>query len=323
MRKSRFLKYTLWTIIALFLLLNVITAVHAYKFTHFTTEKVPRIKDIHGLTFFNKVKILFTGISYSRPADSTLPVGKYENIKIQSNVMLDCWLIPADAHKGTVILFHGHLGSKSGMIQRAYAFNKMGYNTLLVDCMGSGGSGGDETTIGYKEAMEVKSCYEYMVQSGEKNIILFGSSMGAAAILKAMHDYPLQPGCIIIECPFGSLYTTVCARFRNMGLPIFPSAALLTFWGGVENGFWAFSFNPSEYAKAVKCPALLMYGAKDKNVSWKETCDIYDNMAGTKQLHIFKDAGHANYLSICPDEWLHTVSVFLHKPGNDTLTHNN
>ena len=57
--------------------------------------------------------------------------------------------------------------------------------------------------------------------------------------------------------PFGSLPDAVKGRVKIMGLPQEPISTLLTFWGGVQNGFWAFNLKPSEYAKKIKCPVLL------------------------------------------------------------------
>src|SRR5690606_41691983 len=59
-----------------------------------------------------------------------------------------------------------------------------------------------------------------------EEIHLLGTSMGAAAILKASRDYQIEPTSIILECPFGSLYETVSARFRIMNAPPFPLAAV-------------------------------------------------------------------------------------------------
>src|SRR5205085_9033661 len=131
---------------------------------------------------------------------------------------------------------------------------------------------------------------------GVKNIYLFGTSLGAVAILKAIHDYHLQPAAIIIECPFGSMYQTTCARFRIIKVPPFPMAGLLVFWGGIQNGFWAFGHNPTMYARSVKCPTLLLYGEKDEKVSRQEIDDIYKNLAGKKTLRTYPLAGHENYL---------------------------
>ena len=135
--------------------------------------------------------------------------------------------------------------------------------------------------------------------------------MGAVAIMKAIDKFGIEPERVILACPFGSMYKTVCARFETMNAPTFPMAGLLVFWGGLQNGFWAFGHNPTEYAKKVSCPALLLYGAKDEKVSRAEITDIYDNFNGPKQLEIFPEAAHENYLKKYRIEWTEDVAKFL------------
>ena len=81
---------------------------------------------------------------------------------------------------------------KSSLLDKAEIFLNLGYNTFLVDFMGSGGSDGNQTTIGFYEAEEVKTAFNYLEACGEKNIILFGTSMGAAAIMKAQRPLRYQ-----------------------------------------------------------------------------------------------------------------------------------
>jgi hypothetical protein len=59
--------------------------------------------------------------------------------------------------------------------------------------------------------------------------------MGAAAVSKAINDYPLQPSKIILEMPFGSLLEAAEGRIKIMKLPPEPLATLITFWGGTEH----------------------------------------------------------------------------------------
>lgn len=291
--------------------MNIAAAFHAYKFTHFATDNRKKTTKEEAISFSEKIKILFLGIDLPRPVNKTKPSVNYETVILQSNKKLECWWLPTANAKGTVIVFHGYGSSKSGMLDKAYAFRQMGYNVLLPDFMGSGGSEGDQTTIGYKEAENVKTCYEYIHLKGEQNIVLFGTSMGAASILKALHDYPLSPTNIIIECPFGSTYATVKARFKMLHVPAFPMAGLLTFWGGAENGFNAFQHNPTMYAKSVHCPTLLLYGEKDEKVSRAEIDEIYRNLQGKKALQTFPNAGHDNYLIQYKDLWYATVQKFI------------
>ncbi len=112
--------------------------------------------------------------------------------------------------------------------------------------------------------------------------------------------------------PFGSMYKTTCARFEQMNVPPFPMTGLLVFWGGLQNGFWAFSHNPQEYAPSVKFPTLLLYGEKDTEVSRQETDNIFKNLNGKKRLATFAEAGHENYLKRYEKEWIKEVSAFLH-----------
>jgi uncharacterized protein len=88
-------------------------------------------------------------------------------------------------------------------------------------------------------------------------------------------------------------------------------AGLLDFWGGVENDFNAFSYCPAEYARSVTCPALLMYGAMDQDVSRKETDAIFQNLSGRKRLKIYPLAKHENYLKLYKQEWTADIEDFL------------
>jgi hypothetical protein len=88
-------------------------------------------------------------------------------------------------------------------------------------------------------------------------------------------------------------------------------AGLLVFWGGLQNGFWAFGHNPVEYAKGIHCPTLLLYGARDDKVSIDEIEQIFNNLAGRKKLRIYQDAGHESYLLKYKNQWTEDIQMFL------------
>ena len=292
-------------------MMNIIAFFHAYKFTHFTENNSEKTKSPEKLTSLEKIKTLFFGVNNPKPKNVKLPTQNYEVVKLKSNKEIECWLVRNEKQRGTVILFHGYGGEKSSMIDKSNEFIKMGFSTLLVDFMGSGNSEGNQTTIGYKEAEEVRTAFDYIKENGEKNIYLFGTSMGSVAIMKCINDYKIKPKGIIIECPFGTMYQTVCARFNKMNAPTFPMAGILLFWGGIQNGFWGFSHNPTEYAKNINCPTLLLYGEKDKSVSRNEIDEIYKNLKGIKNLCVYKKTGHENYLKKNKVEWNKNITEFI------------
>lgn len=304
-------KKLLWILALVFIFMNIIAAFHAYKFTHFSEDATVKPKHRSELSGFDKATLALFGVNNPKPANNKTPLQVYTTVTLNSTKNIECWSIKIPNAKGTIVIFHGYNGNKSGMIDKSDEFLKMGYNTLLVDFMGSGGSEGTTTTIGFFEADNVKTCFDFLREHGEKNIYLFGTSMGAVAVLKAIDEFKITPSGIILECPFGTMYKTVCTRFNSIGIPEFPMAGLLVFWGGAQNNFWAFGHNPEEYAKGVTCPTLLLYGEKDERVSRNEINEIYTNLKGQKKLGTYPLSGHENYLNKYKNKWITDVDNFL------------
>jgi alpha-beta hydrolase superfamily lysophospholipase len=309
-QRKKWINRSIWTIIILFVLMNVVAIFHAYKFTHFSSDQKKTRSPKH-LTAGQKIQTLLFGVSNPRPKNDRTPERDFEVVKLKSNREIECWSIPVEHSKGTIILFHGYSSEKSSLLEQSSVFNDIGYSTLLVDFMGSGGSEGNQTTVGFLEAKQVKTSYQYIKEKGIDTVYLYGSSMGAVAIMKSISDHNVKPKGIILECPFGTMSKTVSARFNNMNVPSFPMSGLLVFWGGTINGFWGFGHNPIEYAKEIKCPTLLMYGAKDDKVSRSEINDIFKSLRGKKELKVYPKAGHESYLKEYGDEWKMDVNQFL------------
>lgn len=310
MKRNRFWKRLAWFAGVFFLLLNLFCAWHAWKFTHFTDTTAPRTNP-NRLSAFGKLKTVVLGVDNPRPENKGVPPVPYETITLQSDFPLEAWLVRTPHAKGTVVLFHGYSGKKSSMIDRAMILRELGVNTLLVDFRGSGGSGGNYTTVGFQEARDVKAAYDYLRKSGERNIWLLGTSLGAAAVLKAVKDGGVEPKGVILEAPFATLYEATCARFRAVNAPEFPFAGMVVFWGGAIHGFWGFGHQPLEDARAVKMPALVLYGEKDERVERWEIDAVFENLGGRKELVTFPGAGHVNFLSRHRPEWTAALRVFI------------
>lgn len=309
-KRKKIIKRTGYTLALLFLLMNLMAFFQAKSFTHFSTAHTKPVKN-KNLTFGEKAKMAIFGIDIPRPKNTKTPTQPYQTVTIESTVPLEGWYIAADSAIGTIIIFHGYRSHKSSMLGHSDEFLQMGYNTLLVDFMGSGGSGGNSTTIGYEEGEQVKDCFEFIKNKGEENIVLSGISMGAASITRAMYEFDISPNKIILECPFGTFYEAVEGRFRSLGMPSMPLAPLLIFWGGVQNGYWAFDHNPAEYAKSIDTPTLLLWGELDDRVTRAETEAIFNNLNGEKKMIFYPNSGHESYLNDHKEDWISDVKSFL------------
>jgi len=290
----------------------VVVIFHAYKFTHFYEVNDAAVIKQEAKTGWDKTSDLLFGFNASKQIN-TAPDTIYNNVNLEtpSGLTLSAWQINVANSKGTVAMFHGHGSKKSAILTEAKSFNQLGYNTLLVDMRAHGASEGNTCTIGFKEAEDVKTAYDYLQKTGEKNILLYGISLGAATVTKAIHDYDLAPSKIILEMPFASLPDAVEGRVKMMGLPAQPVSTLLTFWGGTLHGFWAYNLRPEDYVKDLKSPVLLHWGRHDPRVSEAETEVIFKNILTAKRLETFEESGHESLRKKEPVKWMNSVATFL------------
>ncbi len=309
---KRFLKILIWTLIVLFILINFISATNAYKFTHFYNLGSKVEKPDNKKSGWNKLGDIFFGKDYFKKENEPTP-DSFTSVTIASTdgIKLSGWYRQVANSNGSVALFHGYGDNKTKILPEAMGFLDMGYNVLLIDFRGHGNSTGNTCTIGYREADDVNAAYGFLKNKGEKNIILWGISMGAASVAHAIDEYHLQPSKVILEMPFATMKDAVEGQLNTMHLPEEPLGVFLTFWGGVEHGFWAFNVDPDRYVKDIHCPVLLQQGASDIRVKPIETREIYNNLGQPKHLIIYNNSGHE---SLCKKEhikWLATVSAFL------------
>ncbi len=265
------------------------------------------------------------GIGVPKPSNAQNPSDRglfyaTRTIPLSQSRWLETWEMSAQTSnpKGTVLLFPGNLGTKSSqLISPAQSFTQLGFDTVLVDFQGVGGSSGNTVTLGIKEAEDVVTVFNYLKEQnmaqgrGDSPIILYGVSMGTAAILRAIAVHHIAPNGIILELPFIRLTDAVKSRLRHHKIPTDPTAILMLFWAGIQHGVNGFGHNPVSYAKTVDCPTLVIHGAQDK---WTPVSDIetlVNNIPASKQLVVSPDAGHHQLIGVDRPLWDASVGDFL------------
>jgi alpha-beta hydrolase superfamily lysophospholipase len=292
------------------------TAMQAYKLTHFYDKGTVKTIPQKDKSSWDQVHDILLGPNATK-SSSTAPIDtslKTVYLSTKDQLIIEGWYFKTtdSLSKGTVILFHGHGGSKSGVLAESDVFRSLGYNTLLIDFRAHGNSEGNTSTIGYKESEEVDLAYQYILkEKKDSNIILWGISMGAAAITKAVNDYALLPKKIILEMPYGSILQAAEGRIRMMGVSPEPLARFVTFWGGIEHGFWAFDMKPFQFAKNINSPVLIQWGEKDNRVTRKEIDMIYNNISVTKKLVTYSKSGHESLCKSEHSKWMFEMYSFL------------
>lgn len=302
--------------------LNVVAYQHAKAMIWFV-DGGPRTSRPDKLSTWGKIQVLLTGVKIPRPENDRTPDSielEYtaERIQVVDDVTLEAWLISVDEPKGTVLLFHGYAGAKCDLLPEAKAFSDLGFTVWLIDFRGSGGSSERYTTVGFAEAEDVAAIVAHVEKvPHEKPLILYGRSMGAAAILRAIDVFGVSPDGVILESVFDRMLTTAGNRFQLMGLPSYPGANLLVFWGGVCAGFDASHHNPVDYAAKCSCPTLLLHGDEDLNARLDEGKAVQSQLQDREaELAIFPKTGHEPTRAVDSDLWHHAVLRLLKRAAD-------
>lgn len=301
-----------------FLLLNLSAFMHAYRMTHFAPAG-KRTRSPEELNRLEKAWVLLVGVTLPRPVSSSDPGSMgmaFERVSIEPSdgPRLAAWFIASPGRgRGTVLMFHGYGACKASQLAEARVLHEAGWDVLLVDSRGSGDSDGGEITLGYLEALDVAAARRWLRehQAAGRPVVLYGSSMGAAAVMRAIHSLAVQADGVVLECPFDRFLTTVRHRFRAMGVPPFPGAELLVFWGGLQHGFLGFRHDPISYGDAISAPVLLLHGGKDRRVRPEEVRRIAERMPGRVELHVFERIGHESYCAADPVRYRDIVVSWL------------
>lgn len=310
-------------LVAGFAALNLLAYNHARAMLCFT-HGGGRTSKPEELAGWAKLKVLVHGVNVPRP-ESDLSAGDLDPgcgtlaIPCPRSISLAAWHFDRGEEAPLIILFHGYSTDKTSLLKEAKTCIALGASVLLVDFRGSGGSSEAYTTVGVHESDDVAAVVEYAHRNlPHASLVLFGQSMGGVAVLRAVQMHGIEPDGVILEAVFDTMLKTVCNRFGSMGLPAFPAAHLLVFWGGRQWGFNGFKNNPVDYATALNCPALFMHGADDPRAELPDGKRVFNAAPEPKTFVEFPDVGHEAYVSKYPEKWKAAVSNIVFQAGSTT-----
>lgn len=246
---------------------------------------------------------------------------KYENINILAHdgLKLNGYYIeskePSDV---TVILVHGYTsqGKHMGFFAKFY-YEDLGFNVLMPDLRGHGRSEGNYIGFGWHDRLDLIKWINYIIQIRGKNekIILHGISMGASTVLMTSGEkLPSNVRGIISDCAYSSAEAILTHQARRMyKLPKYPLIPATSFICRLRAGY---NFKEaSAIAQLKKCdlPVLFIHGDKDAFVPTSMVYELYNTLAGYKELLIVEGAGHGNSYSTNQLEYQKKLKGFINK----------
>lgn len=205
-----------------------------------------------------------------------------------------------DSSKPTIILLHGIRSRKEYFIPFAKELILKGFQIVAIDHRAHGNSEGEFCSFGYHEKQDISLLIDELEKRGCRKIGVFGQSLGGAIGLQSMgFDSRIQFG--IIESTFYNFKEVTTNYFCRL-TKISPRSKLATqlFPYFVEKAgslakFPIDSCNPSDYAKNINAPVLLVHGKKDQRIPVYHAHKNYNSLDSTKTKFIkIENANHVN-----------------------------
>lgn len=249
-----------------------------------------------------------------RPADVGLAV---EDVRIPGpRGQLAAWYLAARNGR-TLICCHGINDNRAQWLRQVARLHaERGYGALIFDFAGHGESEGGQVTYGVREREDVAAVLAYLRGRGDvdmRGIGIMGYSLGAiTSVLAAAEEPDLR--AVVIESGFADFEKDVGAIFhRFTGLPAFPFANLIVFWGQRMAGVKLGAIRPAGVIGRIAPRAVLIISDLNDALA-NEPYDgeqLFAHAGEPKRLWQVPNVGHVQAFNDLPDEWIARVEAFL------------
>ena len=245
-------------------------------------------------------------------------VSRYEDVYIRSydELRVHAYKIEHSGSSRWVVFAHGYCADASDLFVEAKNFYERGYNVLLLDMRGHGKSDGNYMGMGWHDRLDIKEWVKYLVDNDKNcSIVLFGVSMGAAAVMMSVgEDLPNNVKVAIEDCGYTSIADEVNYLIGTMfGLPAWPIVTSASIVTKMRAGFFVGDGSCINQLKKSKTPILFIHGAADKFVPTRMVNELYDAACAPKEKLIIEEATHRISSQVNFDLYWKTVWEFVEK----------
>jgi pimeloyl-ACP methyl ester carboxylesterase len=198
----------------------------------------------------------------------------------------------------TVIFVHGYgnTGTQATLVA-PLLIELLDANILAPDCRGHGESGCEYIGLGWPDRFDVVSWAEYItdIKGPQHDIVLFGLSMGGAAVVSASGEtLPRNVRVICSDCGFSSLSAMFSEVLKNkLHLPKWPLLAIADSEFKKMFGYSFYNVQPVKQISKASTPVLIIHGSDDQFVPARMANELYTACSVDKELLIVKGAKHA------------------------------
>jgi pimeloyl-ACP methyl ester carboxylesterase len=196
-----------------------------------------------------------------------------------------------------VICMHGFSSCPRDLGTAVKRFYEWGWNALLPHLRGHGDSECEAVGMGWPDRLDIAAWVEYLVRECDSpRIILYGGSMGGAAVMMALGEpLPGNVACAVEDCGYTSLwdeYAHQAREFLRLGPVTKPALYALDAVTRLRAGFSIREASSVAQLKKSKTPTLFIHGDADNIVPFWMLQKVYDACPASKEMLVVRGAGH-------------------------------
>ena len=222
---------------------------------------------------------------------------------------LSAWYHPS-RNGSAVVLAHGHGANRLQMLPEANLLVARGFGVLLFDWRAHGESGGELSTRGDRERLDLQSAVDWLAQRTDVRpggIGVLGYSRGASVAIEAAARDP-RIAAVVAEAATTSIEAGLNEDFGRFG----AFSRTLANWWLRARGVDVESMSPLTHIAAIAPrPVFLVHGTLDRSTPFYMSTLLYAAAGRSKQLWLITGAGHGGYLSHVGPEYSGQVIEFF------------
>ncbi|MCZ8344557.1 MAG: alpha/beta hydrolase [Leptospira sp.] len=233
------------------------------------------------------------------------------------SITLWSWYFKNPAKKKCgVILLHGQTGTRAATLKYAPIFFKRGCSVFTYDARRHGESGGEYGTFGFYEKFDLDRAMEFFSEVStipESSIGILGESYGAATALQ-FAEGKKEISFLVADSTYKDMTSIIEKRAVDLYSPlILIISPIAIAFAEIRGDFVAEDVSPSESAKKIEVPTILIHSSSDEFTPKEHSEDIFRNLK-TKHKKIWITewgAGHGRSINTNYAEYERVLIDFL------------
>ena len=223
------------------------------------------------------------------------------------------YVIDEHSDKWSIVL-HGYHSNPDSVLSIGMHFSEKGYNVLIPSMRASNDSEGQYIGMGWLDKDDLQCWINLIIkQNDNAEIILHGSSMGAATVLMASGDkLPKNVKAIIEDSGYTSVWDIFASEAKaRFNLPTFPILNMFELVANVRAKYDIKEASAVEQVKKSNVPILFIHGDSDDFVPEYMCEELYEAANCRKDKLIIHNAGHTESKYKEPETYYNKIFEFL------------